>query len=405
MMKFKINVITVLNILIIAPLIKPTGLVYLNPNMNTLFQNWKALSIIVMLFIVLIHFRKLTSVLKKNRYIKKGIVGLIIFEAIYLINTILRGVEYSDLLNNCFTCTVLFVYILIESNLRKKSSFCSGLDFVCTFYITCQIVSMVTERLRILPQLSGNGTPIYFFGPDNYSAFIVIPLLGILMYLGCKQEGKIRFRKRDVSLLLVLTACYIWTGSVTAALSLIVFVVATIFFSNSKRLIEAFSVRGVLIILCITLLLIISANIQNYFLGVLSFVGKAENGFTLNSRTIIWAQVLKIIYQNPFLGIGDLSEYEMTNYILGGASHAHNIFLELLMRTGIIGTISYLYFMLSPLIKKRATFVRPKNSVLWVAMYVYLVLSFMDFYPLIQAPILLIAFIYMSAEDQEYHEN
>ena len=296
---------------------------------------------------------------------------------------------------------MLLIYIPIAGKNGRKGSFNKSLDFVFTLYIICQIVSMVLERLNIIWLKAEDGSPTYFFGPDNYSAFLVIPMLGVLLYLGCKGSEKIEFRKKDLILLGSLTVCYVWTGSVTAACALIILVVALMLIGNNKKVARIFSIKGLLFVFGLVLFLILTINIQNYFLSIFKLVGKGDSGFSLNSRTYIWAQALQLIKQNPLLGIGNLSESEIASYVLYGASHTHNIILELLLRTGIIGTISYLHFLIYPLIKYRRYYLRSKNVILLIAGYVYLVLSFMDFYPLIQAPIFLVSLIYRCADDMK----
>lgn len=400
-MKLKLNTKVLLNIFIIAPLIKPVGLTYHNPAINTVLQYWKLLSILLMTLVLLTHLRQLAGLFSGKSIYKKGIIGLLIFEGIYLFNTILRSVEFSDLLNNCLTCILLLLYIPIAGKYRRKESFNKSLDFVFTLYTICQIVSMVLERLNIIWLKAEDGTPTYFFGPDNYSAFMIVPMLGVLLYLGCKGSEKKEFRKKDLILLGSLTVCYIWTGSVTAACALIILVVASMFIGSNQKVAKIFSIKGLLFLLGLALFLILTVNIQNYFLSIFKLVGKGESGFTLNSRTYIWAQALQLIKQNPLLGIGNLSESKMASHVLYGASHAHNIILELLLRTGIIGTISYLHFLIYPLIKYTRYYLRSKNAILLITVYVYLVLSFMDFYPLIQAPIFLVSLIYICADDMK----
>lgn len=400
-MKLKLNTNVLLNIIIIAPLIKPVGLTYNNPAINTVLQYWKLLSILLMTLVLLTHLRQLAGLFSGKSIYKTGIVGLLIFESIYLFNTISRGVEFLDLLNNCLTCILLLIYIPIAGKYRRKESFNKSLDFVFTLYLICQIVSMVLERLNIIWLKAEDGTRIYFFGPDNYSAFMIIPMLGVLLYLGCKGSEKIRFRKKDLILLGSLTVCYTWTGSVTAACALIILVGASMFIASNTKMARIFSIKGLLLLFGLALFLILTVNIQNYFLSIFQLVGKGDSGFSLNSRTYIWAQALQLIQRNPLLGIGNLSESEIAGYVLYGASHTHNIILELLLRTGIIGTSSYLYFLIYPLIKYTRYYLCSKNAILLIAVYVYLVLSFMDFYPLIQAPIFLVSLIYICADDMK----
>lgn len=397
----KTNINTAINIFIFLPLIKPVGLVYNNPFLNLVFQLWKLLSILFMFLMIVKETNALSELIFGDSLGRKGILGLLVFEVIYLLDTIIRGVGFFDLLNNCITCQMLMIYILVMSKTKYRKTMYMSIDIVFSMYLVLQIISMVLERLNVILLRADDGSPTYFFGPDNYSAFFIIPMLGVLLYLGCGNSKRIRFRKKDVALLVSLTICYVWTGSVTAACSLLILTVASMLISANKITARAFSIIGLIVLLAFALVLILGFDIQNYFTSLFRFVGKGEKGISLNSRTYIWEQSLHLIKDHFLFGVGDLSESEISNYVLYGASHAHNILLELMLRSGIIGTIGYLFFMTYPLVRYKKYFLHSKNATLLIFVFAYLVLSFMDFYPLIQAPIFLFSFVYICAEDMK----
>lgn len=118
-------------------------------------------------------------------------------------------------------------------------------------------MSMILERVNIILLRTREGEAVYFFGPDNYSAFITIPLITILLYLGNGKENKQKFRHRDWILLLTLSFCYIWTGSVTAACSLLLLLGACVIIERNYKVVKLFSVR--------TLLFCLAAIIMNNY--------------------------------------------------------------------------------------------------------------------------------------------
>lgn len=397
--EIKIDILTVVSIIIIIPLIKPVGLTYNNHVINYILQFWKLLSVLLIISIIIKNTSSLSRSSIGNKILKRGLVGLFVFELIYLFNTIIRGVDFFDLLNNCITCQLLLVYIGLMSRKGNRKSLNKSIDYVFSFYLICQASSMILERVHFVWLKAYDGTPTYFFGPDNYSAFMIIPMLGVLLFLGCEDKGRIRFRRKDIILLLVLTICYIWTGSVTAACSLLILCFALFMIYLNKITSKAYSIVGLIVLFIIAFLLIMGLDIQTLFLGFLKIIGKGEDGISLNSRTFIWESAIRIIKEHFLLGIGELSECEVSNFALYGTGHAHNIILELMLRTGIVGLISYLFYMLYPFIRYRRFFLCSKNSILLISIFVYLILSFMDFYPLIQAPVFLISFGYICADD------
>ena len=61
--------------------------------------------------------------------------------------------------------------------------------------------------------------------------------------------------------------------------------------------------------------------------------------------------------------------------------HAHNLILDLLLKSGIIGTISYLYFYLGFLSKYFRKALKSSGFILVITLIGYFVLSMMDDYP------------------------
>ena len=66
---------------------------------------------------------------------------------------------------------------------------------------------------------------------------------------------------------------------------------------------------------------------------------------TLSGRTIIWGSAIEIIRGNWLLGIGDFAPgffIDLTG--VGGATHAHNQLLQILLNSGIVGLFVYIYY-------------------------------------------------------------
>ena len=88
-----------------------------------------------------------------------------------------------------------------------------------------------------------------------------------------------------------------------------------------------------------------------------------------------------IIKQNIIFGIGELSAERVEGYALYGMGHAHNLILDLLLKSGIVGTISYLYFYLGFLSKYFRKALKSSGFILVITLIGYFVLSMMDDYP------------------------
>jgi O-antigen ligase len=71
----------------------------------------------------------------------------------------------------------------------------------------------------------------------------------------------------------------------------------------------------------------------------------------LSNRDVIWQQIIPIIKGNPIFGIGETGYHEHMYGIFGEITSPHNVILEVLCYTGIVGLIVYLIFLYRIFIK------------------------------------------------------
>ena len=100
----------------------------------------------------------------------------------------------------------------------------------------------------------------------------------------------------------------------------------------------------------------------------------------MNSREIIWPNAIHAIMQKPILGYGILTDNQISSYILYGTTHTHNIILEFLMDSGIVGSFfAFMWFKSAVMVKKGLL----KNDVVIGLLYcivAYLLCATLDFY-------------------------
>lgn len=157
--------------------------------------------------------------------------------------------------------------------------------------------------------------------------------------------------------------------------------------------------------LVILFILIYVFDFQNIFYAFLTSnllaKGGEYYGITLNSRTIIWKYAINLIEKRPLLGYGVLSDEAIKNYALYGTDHCHNIFIEILFRTGIIGCVCYFYYLFKPfksmMIKKEDK----EFQILLIVMIALLVIGFMDYYPMLSYIYLFYAIVYSEKNFRE----
>lgn len=70
----------------------------------------------------------------------------------------------------------------------------------------------------------------------------------------------------------------------------------------------------------------------------------------LAGRNIIWEKLMPLIKENPFFGVGRTGYAEYTQKVFLEAKSPHNVIIEVLCYTGIIGLIFYMLFIIRSLI-------------------------------------------------------
>lgn len=68
-----------------------------------------------------------------NTTINKEIWGLIIFEGVYIINSIVRHTLDFDLINNCVT-NVLLIFFIVVAFKTKRAHLIKSIDVICSVY-------------------------------------------------------------------------------------------------------------------------------------------------------------------------------------------------------------------------------------------------------------------------------
>lgn len=389
MFKLTFSKYTILYVILLMPFFKPIGPAYYT-NFNIIYQIWKLISFTFIILILIQTYRQ--KIISSKNYF--GFLGLILFGIIYILNGLRFNTSITDILNNFLTNITLFVLIITCMYGKKRKSFFNALDFIFTFLIVLQIISVFYIRnIHTIFEPIENDY-VYFLGTDNYSAFATLPMIGILFFIAQFSSEEVRKIKNYI-LLLGLWIINFYTMSITALLCFSIFTLFLILFRYWNILLKIFSVKKILIFMAVFLILVIHFNIQNYFSHFLAnYLGKGEYGITLNSRTYIWNGAWGLIKTYPIIGMGKLNEQIVLSYTLYGASHAHNILLELLMKSGIIGTFGFLYFILFPIKFNRKIMLLYKTKILIVTLISFLILSLMDTYPLTQYQYILYALLY-----------
>lgn len=207
-------------------------------------------------------------------------------------------------------------------------------------------------QIQIFTDANESRVSAFFSDPNKMMCFFA---MGLLL--------SIVLRSRDVRNLKWSSTFWIYLIGAVASLArtsvLIVgaFVVLFFyykFFGKTSRIIA----NLVLLILGVFLAVLFYQNqyvvmslIDSFFDRLLKIFGryntiKLDSNVASDSRVIVWKQAISYIEQRPLFGNGLLSEERLLPI------PTHNTFVQLLLDTGIVGTVLYFVGLIVPLIKK-----------------------------------------------------
>jgi len=219
---------------------------------------------------------------------------------------------------NFITSVICLIVYLIMYNLTKEKKF--FIDVVCVFYFVFAIQIIVEFLLSpvTLTSFSMNfkseiATPM---GSSNALAAKLVPFFAFV-FCNCKNKGKL------CSVLLALFAV-IATRSRTGCANFVIITYMLLVWNGrfSKKLIANFLGIGFLFVI-----------ILYYFLFYYGFLDKIFYTELSSSETrfLFWRDALDIFFAHPITGVGFY--YDVL------AKNPHNVILDILMRSGLIGLV------------------------------------------------------------------
>ncbi len=203
----------------------------------------------------------------------------------------------------------------------------------------------------------------------NYLAMFLTPLLAIGMYEV--------YRKRTLANIIgsfVIAFALVLTQSRGALVGLAGALIGAIYFYLSKRKVsyKNWALLGMIVVFIVGGYLVFKPDWSDH----------ARKSTSSNIRYYIWTTSLEVIGKSPVLGVG-ISNYQnyfstMTSdrvnypeFISPQALTAHNIYLQFLATTGLVGLIAFIYLLI------KSKFIR-KNGAIGLAIFALLAYGLVD---------------------------
>ena len=341
-----------------------------------ILENYPSYNQIYNIYTLLVSGLIIASYLSRKKISKLQLILLIQF-VISMISTTVFSKDYYTLIS--LNLPLIAVSMLSEMEINKDA----------TLYLKCLSIVIITELFLNLISILINPTGIYgegiygsykyFLGYDNYSAlFISLGLIIVLIYNYIKNK--------KISIIGILTIVIVnianlitWVATLVVSTLIATLLILIVFFLKSKVvdkiLDKVLNIKslliGVVIFFCVIVLFRLQDNFSHIIIDIL------HKDLTFTGRTFIWDRSLQQFYSSPFLGIGVMNYNARLNSVIN-IYHAHNLILNTLMESGIIGLSIYIYLFVY--LSKKLNKIKGTNlhRLICIGFLMYFVITFFD---------------------------
>lgn len=249
----------------------------------------------------------------------------------YNVNTVSSSFFNSGILFNIFFFWLLINHERKEYMVLEKGMLFFALGSIITTVLFIADIGVVYEQGRLN----------MFNENQNYIGIrictSVIVLLTMIFQNNLKL-GQIRYiLLLPIPFMLFLMA---ETGSRVAFMAFILaFMLGVVLFKTNGVLKKTMLIASGIVILAVAFVLLLQTDVlRNRLL-------QSTEGADLAGRDVIWQSIIPLIVENPIFGVGETGYDYFAQVTFGKLWGAHNVFLEVLSDTGIIGLLIYLYFL------------------------------------------------------------
>ena len=280
--------------------------------------------------------------------IKKFLQPIIIFWILLTIISIININSYSGSFFDSSLLLNIILFLIIINHERKDSGVI--LKAIFSFALGTAVLTLL-YNLGIGIEIDGGRISI--FG-DNENIIGIRLSISIIVFFYIILEDPFSFGFWRFLLFIPIPDMLMFmfaTGSRLAFISFALeFVVGVIFYQTKKRWYKI-------------ILLILAIGASAYFFQLMKqseilinrLLLTRETG-DLAGRDIIWLELMPLIKANFIWGVGETGYKAFTYRIFGGDKSPHNVILEVLSYTGIIGLVLYLNFIAKATLQSWKTF-------------------------------------------------
>lgn len=278
-------------------------------------------------------------------YIKRRNVSILMFIITFfclvlnISTTFNQGYYFGAFYGQLFL--ILGICCFFEVQIKKdKNQFLLCLYQYCYLTIILNFASILIFPQGLYADIRGITETNYLLG--NYNSFIckILPALCVGYHL--LQENIIKI-KNYLLLWLIVMITYIYVSSITSIIGIAIFGIFLLLFNNkiSRIIYNSIFYSGSALYLAYYL---VFRHAGITFLFITRITGKS---ITLSGRTVLWDKMVSLLSKSPILGFGVYKNIDLIEYFgLDYAGHAHNLLLQVLFQTGIVGCLLWVILIL-----------------------------------------------------------
>lgn len=308
-------------VLLTLPHISPPYLERI-PAWESVLDVYKIASFLIITFWLLLFKRKISL----------AVVLVGVWEAFMFITTLLHQGGVYSAATTAFS--VLSIVLLYDVAYSEGGTFLSSQLFCFEVVIYINLLTEILYPRALFPQgMYLNSTfpqgPNWFLGYYNgYTKYCIPALMFAWLY---KEKTGHKARAYFLLFGIILSAILVFAGGF--AVSLVSMIVVYVFLKNKTKVFHYFSYWALHIAFFIGIIVLKVQNLFNWLIeGIL---GKQAS---FEARTQLWDKTMQLIAESPLIGHGIQSGVtRIAEYHLYFGIHAHNMFLEMLYRGGLIG--------------------------------------------------------------------
>lgn len=238
-----------------------------------------------------------------------------------------------------FLCFLFFILLLIHANKDSKAMLIClyGIAFGC-------ILQSILATMGVGVEINPDNMRLELFGMNPNSVGIMMCMGAIIIFSefvmkDCLKLGLWRFLFLLAAI--PISATIVLTGSRTAVVLFVAAIIVILFFNPVK---SKFIKYAVIILGAIALFFVAQKFMTEDNVLVERIEMSTESG-DLSGRDALWKDIVPAILESPIWGYGETGYYGfVAKKALGVELSPHNVFLEVLALTGMIGLIMWLIF-------------------------------------------------------------